>query len=219
MALIKNHIAASAAVIAAALGLAAGPAFGAAGDWLIRAGATTVAPDADSATISGTNGSKLDIDDNTTLGFNISYFFTDNVAVELLGALPFKHTVKGKGGDIDGVEVADIEHLPPTLSAQWHFLPNNNIRPYVGAGLTYFLVLKDDSKLGAGTDVKVDDAAGFAVQGGVDFDVAPNWFLNLDLRYVSLSTDATVSGAGAANGTYNVDVNPLVYTFAVGYKF
>jgi outer membrane protein len=180
---------------------------------------TTVAPDAGSDAIPAT-GDTLDVDDDTTLGFNVSYFVTDNVAIEVLAALPFTHMVSAEGGALSGADVVEIDHLPPTVSAQWHFLPSNNIRPYVGAGLTYFLILDDESQLGAGTDVSVDDGVGFAVQAGVDFDIAPNWFLNLDLRYISLSVDAEVSGAGAGvDGTYDVDIDPLVYTAAVGYKF
>jgi outer membrane protein len=215
----KHHPLASAAVLAALLGLAAGPAAAGAGDWLLRAGVTTVAPDAGSDAIPAT-GDTLDVDDDTTLGFNVSYFVTDNVAIEVLAALPFTHMVSAEGGALSGADVVEIDHLPPTVSAQWHFLPSNNIRPYVGAGLTYFLILDDESQLGAGTDVSVDDGVGFAVQAGVDFDIAPNWFLNLDLRYISLSVDAEVSGAGAGvDGTYDVDIDPLVYTAAVGYKF
>jgi outer membrane protein len=27
--------------------------------------------------------------------------------------------------------------LPPALIAQWNFMPDNNVRPYAGAGMNY----------------------------------------------------------------------------------
>jgi len=139
---------------------------------------------------------------------------TDNLGLELLAATPFKHTISGDGGALGGDDIAEITQLPPTLSIQYHFMPQSNLKPYVGAGLTYFWVLDEESKI-SGVDVTVDDAIGFGAQAGLDWSFNPNWFLNVDVRYISLSTEATAEGID----TIGVDINPFVYTVAVGYKF
>ncbi len=54
-----------------------------------------------------------------------------------------------------------------------------------------------------------------AGQIGVDIDVAPNWFVNADLRYINIETDATLNGVGI--GT--VDINPWVVGLTVGTRF
>lgn len=185
------------------------------GDWLLRVGASNVSPDSSSDQIDVVGG-EAEVDDDTQLSLTVSYFLTDNWAVEVLGALPFTHMVSADGGALDGTDLVEITMLPPTVSAQYHFLPSNNIRPYVGAGLTYFWVLDEKQKQSL-VDVKVDNSFGVAIQAGVDVDVHQNWFVNADIRYINLSTEADISGA--VNQTLDVDINPWVYTLAVGYKF
>ena len=66
------------------------------GDWVVRAGLATVAPDESSSNIVvGGNdlGVNLTVDNNTQLGLNFAYFFTDNMNIEVLAATPFKHDV------------------------------------------------------------------------------------------------------------------------------
>ncbi len=200
--------------LAGILSLSSASALAAGGDWIVRAGATNVNPNADSDTIPGT-GSEVDIDDAWAMGFTISYFFTDNWAVELLGSTPFEHTIEGDGGALDGVDVVDITHLPPTLSAQYHLPFDNGFKPYGGLGLTYFWILDEDSQI-SGVDVSVDNAWGVGAQLGADYNVTSNWLINADVRYIWLDTEADVEGVV---DDLEVDVDPWVFTLAVGYKF
>lgn len=65
--------------------------------------------------------------------FNGTYLFAAHWGVELLAALPFEHNINLNGGGA----VAETKHLPPTLSLQYHFNPDDSWRPYMGAGLNY----------------------------------------------------------------------------------
>ena len=187
-----------------------------AGDWIIRGGVTTVSPDSDSSEVPGIPGSKVEVDDDTALGINFSYFYTNNWAIEVLLATPFTHDIKGAGSISSLGKIGEVEMLPPTVNVQYHFMPQSSIKPYLGAGLTYFWVL-DESTSGAlaGTSLDIDNSLGFDVQAGVDFMLNQNWLINLDLRYVALETDASVGGGPK----FNVTLDPWVYTLAVGYKF
>lgn len=187
-----------------------------AGDWIMRAGATVVSPNSDSGEVPGIPGSKVEVDDATALGINFGYFFTDNWAIEVLLATPFTHDINGAGTISSLGKIGEVEMLPPTVNAQYHFMPKSTIKPYLGAGLTYFWVL-DETTSGAlaGTSLDVDNSLGFGVQAGVDFMLDQNWLINLDLRYIALDTDASVGGGSK----FNVTVDPWVYTLAVGYKF
>ncbi|MFU8895665.1 MAG: OmpW/AlkL family protein [Gammaproteobacteria bacterium] len=221
---------ASALALAAALGLAA-PAYAhEAGDWLFRIGASNVDPKSNNGSLDmsavdlGTLG--VDVDDQIGLTFNITYMYTANIGVELLAALPFKHDIKVEG--LPGT-AATVTHLPPTLSLQYHFAPNAAFQPYVGAGvnLTWFM---DESKkgglraaddlLGVTTGIKVDSTSfGLAAQVGFDFIIDDRWFLNVDVRYIDISTDATLTVNGDNFTKAKVDVDPLVYGIHVGYRF
>ena len=197
-------IAKSALAAALAAGLLAGTAQAyEAGNWLFRIGAYGVFPESDNlSNVLGT-GANLNVDDGYSLGFNFTYMVNPNIGIELLLALPFGHDITLSGAGT----VAHTDQLPPTLSVQYHFTPESSVRPYVGIGLNYTNFFNEETE-GAleGTSLKLDDSWGVAGQLGIDIDVAPNWFVNADLRYIDISSDAKLNGVGI--GT--VDINPWV---------
>ncbi|HEY5718930.1 MAG TPA: OmpW family outer membrane protein, partial [Gammaproteobacteria bacterium] len=70
------------------------------------------------------------------------------------------------------------------------------------------------------TDLDVDDALGLALQAGIDFDVTENWFVTADVRWVSLETDAEVTGGGNAKiEVDNITIDPWVYSLMIGTRF
>ena len=71
---------------------------------------------------------------------------TDNWAVELLAAYPFEHDIYL----VDGPEVGSTKHLPPTVSLQYHFMPDSTFQPYLGAGVNYTNVLQRKAVRAAG---------------------------------------------------------------------
>jgi len=218
-----------AVAVAAGAMLAGQSALAAAGDWIIRGGATLVAPNDDSGYVNvpalgGNTGSKVSVGNDVKPSFTVTYMVTDNLGVELIGALPFEHEVDAKGGGLDGLgHIADVKHLPPTLSLQYHF-PLGQFRPYVGAGLNYTVFFDEKptaSLRDAGfTKVSLDDSFGYALQVGVDYDLGNNWLLNADVRYIDIETEAKLSGPGGQTGSVdNIEINPVVFTLAVGKRF
>ncbi len=203
----------SAVAVALAGGLLAGAAQAyEAGQWLGRVGIYGVFPESDNmSNVLGT-GATLDVDNGYTLGFNFTYMVNPNIGVELLGALPFKHDISLSGAGT----VGETKQLPPTVSVQYHLMPEGTVHPYVGLGLNYTNFFSEKTK-GAlsGSSLKLDDSWGVAGQLGIDIDVAPNWFVNADLRYISIKSDAKLNGVGI--GT--VDINPWVVGLTVGTRF
>jgi len=169
-----------------------------------------VFPESDNLTLA--NGATLNVDDGYSLGFNFTYMINPNIGIELLLALPFQHDI-----NLGGLgKVAEVDHLPPTLSLQYHFTPESGVRPYVGIGLNYTWFSSEDTKGALERDsLKLDDSWGVAGQLGVDIDVAPNWFVNADFRYIDISSDAKLNGVGI--GT--VDINPWVIGLTIGTRF
>ena len=176
-----------------------------AGDWLFRAGGSMVAPKSD-------NHSVVGVEDGYMVTFNGTYFFTNRWAVEVLAALPFKHDIELNGGGT----VGETKHLPPTVSAQYHFLPDGAVRPYVGAGLNYTFMFEEDLRGPlAGAELELDDSVGWAAQIGVDIDLSDNLFLNAEVRYLDIDTDAKVNGADF--GT--VEIDPILVGVNLGFRF
>ncbi len=172
-----------------------------AGDFLVRVGASIVDPKSD-------NHPVVEVDSGTSLTFNGTYFMTDQWAVELLAALPFKHDIDAVGGG----NIGETKHLPPTLSVQYHFMPNQPVRPYVGAGLNYTIFFEEDLD---GADLSLDNSLGWAAQIGVDIDLTESMFLNADVRYIDIETDAKVNSTNI--GT--VEIDPWVYGIHLGFRF
>lgn len=183
-----------------------------AGDWLLKVGATQVRPKSGNGTV--LDGSvKLDVGRSVRPSFSVTYMATRNIGVELLGAWPFQHDIDGSAGL---GKIATTKHLPPTLSLQWHFLPDSQVQPYVGIGVNYTHFF-DTKARGAldGSDLKLGDSWGLAGQVGMDIKLNDRWFLNADLRYIDISSKVKLNGQRI--GTARID--PWVATVGVGYRF
>ncbi|NMM36229.1 MAG: OmpW family protein [Glaciimonas sp.] len=192
----------------AALGAVAVPAMAQQSPWLVRARVvhidtankfdTTGALGADSVHVSNKNIPEVDI----------SYFVTPNWAAELILTYPQKHDVS-----LNGTNIGTLKHLPPTLSLQYHFLPDAQFSPYLGAGVNYTRVSNVD--LPGGLTLE-KDSFGFALQAGVDYKLDKNWSLNLDVKKVQIRSDLSTAG-GTKLGTVKID--PWLVGVGVGYRF
>ena len=203
-----------------------------AGDIIVRAGAVTVDPREDSGSLKfdgvKASGTGATLDSDTQLGLNFAYMLTDKVGIELLAATPFSHEVgvTGLGGGLDG-KLADIQHLPPTLSLVYY--PLNTaaaFKPYVGVGINYTTFFDEDlssaRKAQGFSGLELDDSWGLALQVGADYMLNESWMVNAQVRYIDIETDASVKGPGALGiekTKVNVDVDPWVYMVGLGYKF
>jgi outer membrane protein len=191
------------------------------GDILARARIINIAPDVSSDNIKLADGTDagvgIDVDNKVTLDVDFTYMVTNNFGVELLLDISSKHDIT-----VDGDKVGDVVVLPPPLIAQWHFMPQNNIRPYAGAGINYtffFSENTDEANLGANTGLEVDDAFGLVAQVGVDIDINKDWYFNVDAKYIDLNTSATITANGAKYATVDFDLNPVVLGVGVGTRF
>lgn len=176
------------------------------GDWLIRGGWTLVDPKSDNHAI-------VKVDSASSLGLNFSYMMTSNLSLEVLAAYPFEHDIRLKA---DGSKVGSTKHLPPTVSVQYHFMPTNAFKPYVGLGINYttFFGEKTTGAL-EGTTLSLGDSWGFEGEIGADFMMGDNWLLNFSARYIDISSKAKLNGQSLGQ----VAIDPFVYSFMVGYKF
>jgi len=148
---------------------------------------------------------------NTTIPeFDVSYFFTKNIAAELVLTYPQRVNVNSTAlGDLGYVRA-----LPPTLLAQYHFDSIGPVKPYVGAGVNYTIFSRRESLLGGAA--AIDNASlGYALQAGADYMLNKNWGINLDVKYIQIKTDVKVSGANIGN----LNLSPIATSVGVTYKF
>jgi outer membrane protein len=212
---------ASVLAMAAILGLAAPASAHEAGDWLVRVGGSLVDPKSDNGTLDVSalelGDQAIKVDDKWGVTFNFTYMYTANIGIEVLAALPYKHDIDV--GDLG--RVGSVKHLPPTVSVQYHFMPQSRFQPYAGIGLNYTLFF-DEKETGAledlGVSLDVDSSSfGLAAQLGFDYMLTDRMFLNFDVRWIDIDTSAKIEEVPQIRGDVNID--PMVYGIHLGYRF
>ncbi len=174
----------------------AGPAAAqSAGDMTLGFGVALVSPKSDNGTLAGAAATASD---STQPSITFEYFLRDNLGLEVLAALPFKHSIYLNGGF-----AGETKQLPPTISLNYHFANASKFTPFVGLGLNYTKFFETSSPLG---DLKIDDSFGVAVHLGADYALSDKAALRFDLRYAKIQSDVSLNGAGIGK----VEIDPLV---------
>jgi len=146
---------------------------------------------------------------------DFSYFFTKNIAAELILATT-KHTVEIKNSTSGDLDLGTVRLIPPVLTLQYHFLPDQKFSPYIGAGINYVIVHSKSTGRSV-ANVSYTNEFGYAFQIGLDYIVDDNWSINVDVKKVFVDTDIRVNdGTIRADGT---DLDPWVVGVGFGYKF
>ena len=178
-----------------------------AGQWQVKVGGSVISPTQDTDILNG--AVNVEADHEYAFTPSVEYFFNDNISAELLLATPISHDVL-----VNGENGAKIKHLPPTLTAKYHFKNSTRFTPYIGVGGTAFVAWDEKSDLGK---VKVKEDFGFAGQIGFNFQPADakNWGVFFDARYAQLSPEVEIEGLKP----FDLDIDPMVYTIGYSYKF
>lgn len=177
------------------------------GNWLIRARAVDLLFDnGQSKTVK-----TLDIkaEDRWIPEVDISYFFTKNIAAELVLTWPQNIDIKAGRS-----KIGQIQALPPSLLIQYHFTDLGAFKPYVGAGVNYTHFYKTHNILDGAANVD-SDSWGLVGQIGMDYALNKNWSINFDAKYVQMATDVHLGSSNIGK----LDLNPVTLGVGVGYRF
>jgi outer membrane protein len=219
---------------AAALALAATPAMAQsdetdrAGDIQIKLLGTAVLPDGKITDINvnlpglpATTQTKAN--DNVVPTIAVEWFVTNTISIETIAGTT-QHDVDATAGLPVGAElVSDALLLPATVTAKYHF-DLGGFKPYVGAGVAYFIWLKDDPgaatlPLGV-TETNLSDEFGFALQAGFDVPLGDKGLaLSFDAKRYFIDTTARwfVGNTLAIETEHKLD--PWVISAGLAYRF
>lgn len=140
---------------------------------------------------------------------DLSYFFTSHIATELILTYPQKVDV-----NLNGASIGSLKALPPTLTVQYHFLPDSqSFRPYVGAGINYTNF--SSYSLAGGTINGSSSSWGGALQAGFDVPLTSNMTFNVDIKKVYIKNDLTT----AAGPLTTLKLDPVLLGVGFGWKF
>lgn len=181
------------------------PAFAqSAGDMTLGFGIGYVNPKSNNGTLAG---GKATVDSNARPTVTFEYFVRDNLGVELLAALPFKHDIS-----INGAKAGSTKHLPPTLSVNYHIPTGSKFTPFVGVGLNYTNFFDTYSPLGV---LSIDNSWGVAAQVGFDFALTEKSALRMNVRYMDIDSDVYLNGANIGK----VEIDPVTAGVSYVMKF
>ena len=212
-----------------------------AGDFVVRLRATHISPDVSSklgqqttatyggitgATLYGDANAKLEVDNNTIPELDISYYFTKNIAAELILALGTRHDVNVSSAGTVAKALGSVNLLPPTLTGQWHFMPDQTFDPYVGAGLAYVRAMDNGLSASSSTTgafiapIRIDrNNFGTVLQAGFDVNLQDKWLVNFDVKKVFVGTNVELNLGSGFKKIDSLDIDPWVVSVGFGKKF
>ena len=202
----KHHL-----MIAAALVALGGPALAQSqGEWTLGLGLANVNPKSDNGTLAG-GTVPTDIDSSARPTITAEYFIRDNLGVEVLAALPFKHAINS-----NGTEIGTVKQLPPVISLQYHFDATPQLKPFVGVGVNFAGFWDADAKGPlAGNDLRVKNSWGLAAHLGADYWLNDASAIRADIRWIDINSDVELNGVDIGE----VEIDPTVLGVSYIRKF
>jgi outer membrane protein len=220
------------------------------GAWLDFGGSSSTPLQSSSAlgtfTSPGTGGQ---IHNTFTAELALTYFITDNIALDLASGIPPKLNLYaqgtaapfGSGGptlDFGSLKpLATTRAWPPILFVKYYFFSaQTQLRPFVGVGVNYTwyshtnlnsnfsAALQQVAGPGGHAEASLSPSWNPAFNFGVSYNIDKNWYATASATYLSLKTTATVS-AVAANGQTvltnktRITADPWIVFVGVGYRF
>ncbi|RKK03984.1 OmpW family protein [Pseudoroseomonas wenyumeiae] len=185
-----------------------------AGDLVLGIGVIGVLPDSGGRV--DAIGGKPHASDSASPQLDLTWFATPNLSLNLIAATT-RHDVHVNGSALGEVDLGRVWALPPTLTLQFHPFPQARVSPYVGAGINYTFFYSEGGRRTPPVEkVDVKNGWGWALNAGVDIEVAPRWAVNFDVKKLFLRPDVSVnSGAIGARA----DLDPWIVGAGVRYRF
>jgi len=199
-----------------------------AGSIVVYGGAVQVTPHVESGDLTAPSlaGTKVDVKKASTFVGGITYYWTDNISIDLPISAPFKHDVVGAGA-IEGVgKLGTVKSLPATLLAQYRFgEANSTFRPYIGAGITYGYFFKPKSTavlsgITGGTPsnpttLSMKSRFGTTMELGGAYNITKDWSASLSVTKTFIKTTGSLS----TGQTIETTLDPVSVKFGIGYRF
>jgi outer membrane protein len=200
----------------------------AAGSIVVYGGAGQINPKVDSGDLSAPSapGTKIDVKKASSFIGGVTYYWSDNISIDLPIAAPFTHDVVGAGA-IQGVgKIGTVKSLPITLLGQYRFgEATSTFRPYVGAGVTYAYFYKPKataalSGITAGTPsnpttLSMKRRFGTTLELGAAYNITKDWSASVSLDKTFIKTTGNLS----TGQTIETTLDPVTVKFNIGYRF
>ena len=198
------------------------------GSWLVRGGIMQLAPQVTSGTLSAPSlaGAQSGVSNSTQYAGGITYMLSNNMAIDLPLALPFKHNLYGTGSIAGVGKIGDTKAIPATVMVQYRFGEAGGLfRPYLGLGVTYAKFDGEHatatlSGLTGGTPLmpttlSIQSKLAATMQVGASYKIDERWFVDGSITKTPLKTRNTLS----TGQTLDITLNPIGISLGVGMRY
>lgn len=189
------------------------------GDLVVSAGVAHVLFNASSRIeLGGTPvaGGDISLSDNTLLSGSVEWFATRNVSLALVGGIPPTTRVTGTGTLAPSGELGRVKYGLATLLARYHFNASGRLSPYLGAGVTRFMVFS--TRDGSVTNLKADGAFAPVAQAGIDYQLSRHVGLFGNATYIPVKTHARGTSRGLPM-TGSATLKSTILKAGLSYRF
>lgn len=168
-------------------------------------------------------GSQVRATDSVVPTIAAEYFISPSFSLETICCVT-PHDVRGTGAVAGAELIDDAIILPATVTAKLHLPLSGGLKPYVGAGPTYWFIFGEDvgadaAALGA-TEVDLSDEFGFVLQAGVDVALNDRGLgLSLDAKRYFINTTATFLAGEATALQTEHQLDPWVLSGGLTFRF
>ena len=197
-------------------------------------------------TSTGTGGQ---IHNAFTAELALTYFITDNIALNLATGVPPKLKLYAQGTvapfgpsgpklPLDNLQpLATTRSWPPILFLRYYFgEAQTRLRPFVGIGVNYSwfshtelnptfnAALQKVAGPGGQVTASLSSSWNPAFNAGASYNIDKNWFATTSITYLPLKTNATVSAISAKGQSVlvsktHITANPWIVFAGIGYRF
>jgi outer membrane protein len=199
------------------------PATAQQGEWRFATRLTSLTFEATTEAIFDTGSRMQSNVAKVTLALEGQYMVSDALAVcGSLTTAPFY--LKGKGGDLHGETLGEIWFTPLTLTLRYEFQLRGGLQPYIGGGLNATFYLFDDvepvlEEMDV-TNLVANPSFGWVLEAGLNYDLNPKTFVNLDIKMLDISGDLDLENDNKDNlDRVAFDGSPVEISLGVGWRW
>lgn len=209
-------------LVAIAAATLAQPATAEEDHWIARVRALGALADSHSDPIADT-GTRVGVDNAFGGEVSVTYLLDPHWGIELSAATtPLK--LSTTGGQFPGLDAGRANLVSGMLSFEYRFATHGKVRPYLGIGMAFArptgYTLSKDMEASNIANLTFTNSLRVHTQVGADVLIGKGWRLDLDLRYVPVTTRVDFrQNTGGSLDTIALSINPILVGVGIGRTF